>query len=495
MLTPRRGATLAVVAGVVIAAVYLTCAGGEGPLGLQAATFVRLRNIRESKKCDIVDYFRNIRRLALGIAEDDKMVSFFEAARGGEQTPGRDLEYEIDRHYVARYGDFYDILFVDATGYVFHSVKKEPDYRRSIFDGSLADTHLAEALRRRGLKEQFVEYEFYAPSGEPAAFFALALRYGGEHRGWFVLQCAINRVNMILTDRDGLGRSGEVYVVNEHRLMLTDSRFLEDSTILRLQVDTRAVREAAAKRIGERIVEDYRGVRVFSSFEKFDVYGVPWIIIVEIDEDEVVTDWYREHKRRLRKEVLRHLAARNHPRRRPDDAGTEAKRVDVNEYAKATQGTVLKTGGVYMCTAVAILYPGRFGYLAHISPTDEIYAPNPLTRFFLGRSYTDFLGELVGRTTRYNVLPFELREMRFVVVAPHADSFEHAVDKILDLGVDLSAIKLIYDPTSRGANVMLDASDYSVSVEWYTEQSRFVERAADVDDLGEVVRRVVHYDG
>ncbi len=387
------------------------------------------------------------------------------------------------------------MVFVDETGYVFHSVKKEADYRTNIFGGSLAGTQLAGTLRRKSPAEQFSGYEYYAPSGEPAAFFVVAHRNDGEHRGWFVLQCAINRVNMILTDREGLGRTGEVYAVNEHRLMLTDSRFLEDSTILRLQVDARAVREAVANGSGEQVIEDYRGVRVFSSSEKFEVLGVPWIIIVEIDEDEVITDHYRKHRRRLGEEVLRRLASRSRVRRQTEGVSAQVRRVDVNEYAKVAPGAVLKTGGVYTCTAVAILFPGRFGYLAHISPTDDIYAPNPLTRLFLGAQHTDFLGELARRVTRYNVLPYELRKMRFVVVAPHTESFGRAVDRILDLGVELTAVKMIHNPAARGANVILDGTDYSVSVEWYTDQSRFLERAADVDDLGTVVKEVARYGG
>lgn len=44
------------------------------------------------------------------------------------------------------------------------------------------------------------------------------------------------------------------------------------------------------------IIKDYRGVSVFSTFEQFDVFENSWIIIVEIDEDEVITNHYQKYK-------------------------------------------------------------------------------------------------------------------------------------------------------------------------------------------------------
>ena len=45
----------------------------------------------------------------------------------------------------------------------------------------------------------------------------------------------------------------------------------------------------------------------------------------------------------------------------------------MNEFCMTRSGEVLETHGVGPCTSIIIYYPKKFGYLAHINPTDEIY--------------------------------------------------------------------------------------------------------------------------
>lgn len=459
---------------------------------IKAATFSRLERIRKAKKQETIEYFDNVRRLASGVKDDKVMLDFFDTLRQDDYLPDSSLEYEIDKHYVNKYGDFYDILFVDSTGYVFHSIRKESDYRKSLSEGDLSHTRLARALEQKS-GDQFVEYEFYSPSDEPAAFFVVLLQDGSEHIGWVVLQCSINRVNTMLTDRKGLGRTGEVYLVNTDKLMLSDSRFMEDSTVLRLKVDTWAVKEALRNNVGERIIEDYRETRVFSSFEKFDLFGTSWIIIAEVDEDEVITEHYRKYKKYFEKEFRRYLADLPRTKHVLEDTSHTRKRIDIGEFAKATPGTVLQTNGVSTCSAITILFPNRFGYLTHLSPTDEIYISNPLTKLFLKERKSDFLGELIRRVTYYDVYPYELKKLQFVIIAPHHNGFGNAVDRILDKGMELGNIKFLYNPDARGANVLLDVADNSIEVEWYSEQFAFLEYASDVEDLGTILKNIIEY--
>ena len=169
------------------------------------------------------------------------------------------------------------------------------------------------------------------------------------------------------------------------------------------------------------------------------------------------------------------------------------KRVDINEFAKGLPGEVLHTSGVATCTAIAVLLPGKFGYLAHITPTDEIYIANELSGFFLGDQYSDFWGELIGKIEHFDVYPYELKELDIAIIAPHDRSFARAVDEILDHGIELSRIKVFYNPEARGANVLLDVEG-GVEVEWYGDRFSFTERTADVNDLGTIVKKIQQMD-
>ncbi|MDH3998065.1 MAG: cache domain-containing protein, partial [Desulfuromonadales bacterium] len=330
---------------------------------LKQQTFAALQQTRNAKKQEVVDYFSQIRMDVESIKDDQKMRRFFDQLQKGSD---QNIEYAVDIHYVLEYSEFYDILFVDEGGFVFHSIKKEDDNQTNLLTSNL-NPKLTRALQASE-DEQFAEFTYYGPSGEPAAFFAVSLEENETHLGWFVLQCAANNVNAILTDRKDLGRTGEVYLVNQDKLMLTDSRFVEDSTILRQEVDTLAVREAFRVASGNKIIEDYRGVKVFSSYEKFDLFGSTWVIIAEIDESEVLTEYYRKHKAYFDAEIVRYLSEQTSQRGKAHYLQRKERRIDIKEFDKVerSQTFVLTTKGVATCTAVAIVYPDKFGYLAHL---------------------------------------------------------------------------------------------------------------------------------
>ncbi len=455
-------------------------------------TFSGLLRIRQEKKREVIEYFNDIESLAFGIKDDAVMKGYFNQIKNNGYRAARELESRIDNYYIERYANFYDILFIDSTGYVFHSIKKESDYRRNIFDDELAATRLERAINEHNTAA-FADYEYYRPSEEPAAFFCIPITDDSGDTGSFVLQCPINTINAILTGGEELGRTGEVYLVNQDKLMLSDSRFIGDSTILKLRVDTRAVREALRNTSGEEIIEDYRGVRVFSSFEKFNVFGTWWIIIAEIDEDEVITEHYKRHRKYFQKRIFRYLA--DVPRvNKPKTAITGSKRVDVNEFGKALPGTALETYGISTCTGIAVLLPYEFGYLAHISPADEIYISSVIQRLFLGSNATNFLDELVRRILYYNLLPCEVRKLQFFLAAPDNRSFGKAVDSILGYGVELSSITLFHNPRAQSANMLLDLRNNVVEVYWSEEGTVSMEKSGDTENMGQLVKRLIDYE-
>jgi len=458
---------------------------------LKQQTFAALAKIRQEKKAEIVARCTEIQQTALAIQHDPEMRRCFKGLHGNPEASS--LVYAVDQRFATTYNDFYDILFVDSTGYVFHSVKKEQDYRTNLFTGN-ANPELASALKRPG-EEHFVEFNYYPPSEEAAAFFTVSLQEGGRHQGWFILQLASNSINAILSDHNTLGRTGEVYLVNRQRLMLSDSRFLEDSTILRQKVDTKAVKEALQKKSGEDIIRDYRGVRVFSSYEKFATLGVTWVIIAEIDEDEVITEYYKQHKTYFQKQFVRYLTERP-----PASAGATAaaaaqprQRVDMNEFAKSDQGKELTTRGVASCTAVAISYPGRFAYLAHISPTDEIYLDNPLTKFFLQGQYHNFLAHLLGKIEHFEITPHQRRDLRVAIIAVHDASFAKAVDAALAHDIELANITFIYNPGASSADITLGGAGDRLDVTWHEEQGSMYENGLGRDNLGMILKKIIHY--
>ena len=456
------------------------------PRDLREQVFARLEGIRNAKMQKVRTHLEAINRLAAKISTDETMLRFFDAVCRDDYHADDRLELEIDKHYVTYYGPFYDIIFVGRDGFVHHSCRKESDYHTSLFVGPLAKTSLARTLQK-GKKRLFVDYEYYLPSDEPAAFFVEPVHNHGDHVGWIVLQYSINDINTILNDRQELGRTGEVYLVNGKSLMLTESRFLEDSSILKLRIDTQAVAELIKQESGQELIDDYRGVSVFSSFERFDFLGVSWIIIAEIDEDEVITEHYREYRQYYQDKIVDYLARTLPQRGNGDYSWDGARRVDMNEFARAEPGTTLHTVGVALCTCITVACPSGPGYLAHISPTDRVYAPQQSVE-------SDFLRSMLQRVTHYSVRPCEIRLLRFTVVAPHHRSFARIVDRLLAIGAELSNITFVHDPTADSANVLFDPATNQVEVQWLAGSRSYVVHASEVEDLGVIVKKLLQQD-
>jgi|SaaInlStandDraft_1057018.scaffolds.fasta_scaffold24000_1 methyl-accepting chemotaxis protein len=224
------------------------------------------------------------------------------------------------KSYLESFG-YYDIFLVDdKTGHIVYSVYKEADYATSLFDGPYKDTNFAEVVREaaKATEKDFIrliDFENYEPSYDAPASFIASPVFDGEKRiGVAVFQMPIEIINNIMTGNkswvaDGLGTSGETYLVGEDQKMRSISRFLLDApeeyysalaaagtedgviekikkleTSLGLQsVNSIASKNAINGKSGTEIVNDYRGEPVLSSYSPLAIEDMNWAILSEID--------------------------------------------------------------------------------------------------------------------------------------------------------------------------------------------------------------------
>jgi len=117
---------------------------------------------------------------------------------------------------------------------------------------------------------------------------------GSGHSLMLALEISIDAINTIMLEQnpgDGLGLTGESYLVGNDFLMRSNSRFQEKS-ILHIQVKTMGTENAFNNLTGTSLITDYRGIEVLSSYSKLDVPGLNWAILAEIDYDEATKSIY-----------------------------------------------------------------------------------------------------------------------------------------------------------------------------------------------------------
>lgn len=188
---------------------------------------------------------------------------------------------------------YYDIFLIDPDGNLVYTVFKELDYATNLLSGPWADTDLARAFKAvqanpRADYQAFFDFQPYAPSNNaPASFIAAPiLDEAGTLHGVLAFQMPIGRMNALMQTTAGLGETGETYLIGANKLMRSDSRFSETSTILKKRIDTAAAEAAVAGETGFMVGTDYRGIGVMSAYAPVDFLGTRWGILAEQDVAE-----------------------------------------------------------------------------------------------------------------------------------------------------------------------------------------------------------------
>ncbi|MDP6166462.1 MAG: methyl-accepting chemotaxis protein [Gammaproteobacteria bacterium] len=199
--------------------------------------------------------------------------------------------------YIELYG-YYDLFLINPDGYIFYTVAKEDDYQTNLITGAYADSGLGtvfrEALENKRLA--FADFKPYAPSNnEPASFVAEPIiNADGEVEAIVALQLPLDTVNAIMGQRDGMGQSGESYLVGPDNLMRSDSYLdpTNHSVVASFanpelgRVDSIASAAALSGEAGTQIIIDYNGNPVLSAYTPLDIFGTQWALLSEIDEAE-----------------------------------------------------------------------------------------------------------------------------------------------------------------------------------------------------------------
>ncbi|KKK62743.1 hypothetical protein LCGC14_3001280, partial [marine sediment metagenome] len=117
----------------------------------------------------------------------------------------------------------------------------------------------------------------------------------GKLLGYAALQIPLDKINHIMLLREGMGETGESYLVGQDLLMRSDS-YLDpvnhtvDASFANPELgkaDTEAVRLALSGIEGKDVMIDYNGNPVLSCWDIIDVgSGVQWAMLTEIDVAE-----------------------------------------------------------------------------------------------------------------------------------------------------------------------------------------------------------------
>lgn len=195
------------------------------------------------------------------------------------------LYQPLMEYYVSDYG-YVNIFFVGKDGDVIYSVSESEYKGHNLKTSDYSIYSIAQAFNS-GLEEvTFEDYTWNDKREEFTSFFAAPIYDNEELIGVVIIEIPFSRMDSILTNRAGLGETGEMYLVGDDGFMRSNSRFSEEPTLLKKEVDTESTRDAFNGHIGIKIIKDYRDVSVLSAYTPLNLKSVNWVLIVEIDKKE-----------------------------------------------------------------------------------------------------------------------------------------------------------------------------------------------------------------
>lgn len=205
-----------------------------------------------------------------------------------------DIYFPFFNYYMEQYG-YYDVFLINpGDGEVIFTVTKEGDFASitSEIRSSLNEVWTKALKGNTALSDT----KPYPPSANaPAQFVAAPIHENGKVIGVVALQISIDAVNAIMQQRDGMGETGETYLVGPDKLMRSDS-FLDPknhsvqgsfANPSAGSVNTEGATKALAGVDDKKIIIDYNGNPVLSAFGPVKIGDVSWALLAEIDEAEV----------------------------------------------------------------------------------------------------------------------------------------------------------------------------------------------------------------
>jgi class 3 adenylate cyclase len=214
--------------------------------------------------------------------------------------------------------EFEDVLMIDTDGNVVYTAFKGVDLGTNLLEGPYRLSNLSEAYREamsRNIIGDVVLTDFaaYNPSlGNPAGWAVTPIADGGEVIGALAIELPIDRINKVMTvggawEINGLGDTGETYLVGADGTMRSISRQLQDdpeayeeaavaagltpgaaalsvqngNTLLQQTVNGDAVTRALAGESGTMLERNYLGQDSLTAFAPLALDGLDWVIVAQ----------------------------------------------------------------------------------------------------------------------------------------------------------------------------------------------------------------------
>ena len=204
------------------------------------------------------------------------------------------------RNFAEVFG-YQDVYLVDSeNGDIAYSMRKRIDFGTSLMDGPFAESHLgkifSQANSAEALGEFFIaDFEPYEPGFEkPTAFMATPIFEENRKLGVLIFEFPVDKFKNVMSYRSGLGQTGETYLVGSDQLFRSDSYLNPTNFSMEVsfqdfeEIETAQVLAGLSGESGVGVSRNYMNNHVLSAWRPFEFEGLNWVLVSEMQVDEVL---------------------------------------------------------------------------------------------------------------------------------------------------------------------------------------------------------------
>ncbi|MCP4403148.1 MAG: HAMP domain-containing protein [bacterium] len=260
----------------------------------------KMRSVQEVKKAQIEELFQKYLNDITVLSKDAQVQEIGKLKVGVDGKGGvkKGLYDYLEKQYfgnsLKQFREEYhydDLLLIAQSGDIVYTAARGPDLGHNVVSGSLQDTPLARCFQKglQGIAIQ--DFEPYAPSdNQYMAFIAAPVHMRGTLVGVVVLKVNTHSMNAIVQRREGMGETGETYIVGqwEDKTSYRNDRVVKQGKF-RDSKKGSDIKKGLSGESGTMIKVGSTGVVEIASYAPLNIPGLNWMMNTTMSLEEVIS--------------------------------------------------------------------------------------------------------------------------------------------------------------------------------------------------------------
>jgi len=255
---------------------------------------------QENKKAQIEEYFQKCLSDLKVISNNSSVITALfrfgsTIDEDGNFDEGRYNYYENEfgnslKQFKNEYG-YHDLLLVTKEGRIVYSTGKESDLAQNLITGELKAVGIGKCFQESLKNLSVHDFEIYPPSdNQYIAFIGAPMMYEEELAGVVILKITREPINKIVQRRKGLGKTGETYIIgkSDGKTAYRNDRIVREGKIGG-EKSGDDIDKAMNGESGSMIKINESGDMQISSYAPLQIPGLNWVMITTMKLDEVIT--------------------------------------------------------------------------------------------------------------------------------------------------------------------------------------------------------------